>query len=106
VRLRNREGVAVDPVPFVVVAATAALVSFTVGPTYCLALGVDGPTVVGAPAAVWVGAVALAYRRFVHAATPGLRGEIPPERRLRRLVYAGLVGVALLCALALPFLVP
>jgi hypothetical protein len=35
-----------------------------------------------------------------------LRGEIPPERRLRGLFYAALVGAAMLVALSLPFLIP
>ncbi|MFB6101698.1 MAG: hypothetical protein ABEJ73_03960 [Haloplanus sp.] len=104
-RLRNRDGTAVDAVPFLVVTAMAALVIFSVGPIYCLAIGMAGPAVLGAPTAAFVGAVGVAYYRLVHTARPELRGEIPTERRLRGLFYAALAGAALLVALSLPLLV-
>jgi hypothetical protein len=106
VRLRNRDGTAVDAVPFAVVAAMTGLVCFTFGPVYCLALGLDGPAVFGVPALACACAVGVAYHRLVHTARPDLRGEIPPERRLRGLFYAALVGAAMLVALSLPFLMP
>jgi hypothetical protein len=104
-RLRNREGAPVDAVPFLVVASMAALVAFSVGPVYCLSLGIEGPAVFGVPTVAFVGAVCAAYHRLVYTARPDLRREIPAERRIRRLFYTALVGTALLLALSLPFLV-
>lgn len=104
--LRNRRGTAVDPVPFFVVATMAFLVSFSYGPIYCQAIGLQGPTVVGVPAGAFLVATAVAYHRLVWTARPDLRGEVPPERRLARLLYAALVGTVILVGLSLPLLVP
>ncbi|WP_251341885.1 hypothetical protein [Haloplanus halophilus] len=104
-RLRNREGTPVDAVPFLVVTAMAGLVAFSFGPIYCIAVGLEGPAVIGVPALAFGGAVAVAYRRLVHAARPDLRAEIPTAQRIRGLFYAALVGAALLVALSLPLLV-
>ncbi|MFB6196222.1 MAG: hypothetical protein ABEI80_08610 [Haloplanus sp.] len=103
-RLRNRDGTAVDAVPFLVVATMAGLVCFSFGPVYCIAVGIDGPAAFGAPAVVCLGAVGLAYHRLVRTARPELRAEVPAERRIRSLLYAALTGTAMLVALSLPFL--
>lgn len=103
--LRNRDGTAVDAVPFSVVAALAFAGCFSFGPPYCRALGIAGPGAVGLPAATCLAVVGAAYYRLVHTARPDLRAEIPPGRRIQALVYASLVGTALLVALALPLLV-
>ena len=105
-RLRNRDGTAVDAVPFAVVAAMVVLVCFSFGPVYCLALGLEGPAVFALPVLACAVGVGVAYHRLVYTAHPELRGEIPPERRLRRLLYAALVGTVVLAALSLPFLMP
>jgi hypothetical protein len=103
-RLRNREGTPVDAVPFLVVTAMAGLIAFSFGPVYCIAVGLEGPAIVGVPALVCVGAICVAYYRLVHTARPELRGELPPEQRVGGLLYAALVGAALLVALSLPLL--
>jgi low temperature requirement protein LtrA len=105
VKLTNRHGTPVDPVPFLVVAALAFLVSFSCGPIYLLALGLSLPTALAVSGVFFVLATGAAYRRMVLTARPELRGEIPAERRFRRLVYAAVVGVALLALLSLPFFV-
>jgi len=103
--LRNRDGTAVDAVPFLVVSGLAFLVCFSFGPIYVLSLGLEGPIVFGLPTVACVVAVAAAYYRLVHTVRPELRGEIPPGQRIAGLFYAALVGAAVLVGLSLPFLV-
>jgi len=103
--LRNRDGTAVDAVPFFVVTAMVALVCFSFGPIYAIAIGLDGPAVFGLPTVTCVATVGVAYYRLVHTARPEIRGEIPAEQRIRGLFYAAIVGAAVLVALSLPLLV-
>jgi hypothetical protein len=109
VKLTNRHGMLVDPVPFLVVSSLAFLVSFSYGPIYLLALGLSLPVALAVSGVLFVCATGAAYHQMdqmVLTTRPALRGEIPPERRLRRLVYAVVVGLALVVLLSLPFLVP
>ena len=103
--LRNDRGTPVDPVPFLVVAATAFTVSYSYGPLYLMALGVDLPSALLACGVVTGGAVAAAYHRYVRRARPELRAEVPVDARLRRFFYGVLVGMAVLAGLALPLVV-
>ncbi len=101
-QLRNSRGTPVDPVPFLVVAATAFTVSYSYGPLYLMALGMELAPALLACGVVVAGSTAAAYHRYVWRARPDLRGEVPAGVRLRRFFYGVLVGVALLAALALP----
>ncbi|EMA49430.1 MULTISPECIES: hypothetical protein [Halococcus] len=105
-KLTNRHGTPVDPVPFLVVASFAFLVSFSYGPIYCMALGLSLPAGLVVSTLVFSFSAGAAYHRFVSAARPELAGEIPAEARLGRLFYAIIVGIALLALLSLPLLVP
>lgn len=105
-KLTNRHGTPVDPVPFFVVASLAFLVSFSYGPFYCMALGLSLSLGFAVSGLVFLLAASASYYRLVWTARPELRGEIPADQRLRRLVYAILVGIALLALLSLPFLRP
>ena len=105
-KLTNRHGTPVDPVPFLVVSSLSFLVSFSYGPIYLLALGCSFPVAVALSGILFALATGAAYHRMVLTTRPELRGEIPPEDRLRRLMYAAAVVVALLALLSLPFLVP
>ena len=105
VELTNARGRPVDPVPFLVVAALAFLVSFSYGPIYLMELGLSLPAALGVSTGVFVSLSALAYYRLVWRVRPELRGEVPAERRLRAIVYAALVVAGLLGLLALPLLV-
>jgi hypothetical protein len=105
-QLTNRHGTPVDPVPFLVVSSLGLLVSFSYGPIYLLALGCSLPVALVVSGVLFVCVTGAAYHQMVLTARPGLRGEIPPERRLRRLVYAAVVGLALVVLLSLPFFVP
>jgi ABC-type nickel/cobalt efflux system permease component RcnA len=98
---RNREGTHVDPVPFLVVSGLSFLGSLSFVPVYCLTLGLSMPVSVGAGVAVFLCLAAAAYHRMVWDARPELRGEVPPEVRLQRLVYGVLVVVGVLLLLTL-----
>jgi hypothetical protein len=102
--LRNRNGTVVDPVPFLVVVALGFLVAFSFGPIYAGAVGLSVRTGLAVSAGVFSLVVIGAYVRLVRQAIPEARAEIPPERRLTRLLYAAL-GLALLFGgLTLPLL--
>jgi uncharacterized membrane protein SpoIIM required for sporulation len=104
-RLRNRDGTAVDAVPFLVVASLAVLVCFSVGPIYLLTLGLEGSAVFGLPTVACAAAVGVAYHCLVYTAHPERRAEVPAGQRIQGLFYAALVGAAVLVALSLPLLV-
>ncbi|MFC7069948.1 hypothetical protein [Halobaculum lipolyticum] len=103
-RLRNRAGDPVDPVPFIVVAGTAFMVVYSIGPIYLMSLfGVGVATALAGSTVVFLPIVAASYHRFVRADRPDLRAETPVEWRFRRLVYAGVALGLLLALLSLPF---
>lgn len=103
-RLRNRWGTDVDPVPFFVVAATAFAVCYSFGPIYLLTFDVAVRPALAISTAVYGVVVAGAYYRFVWTYRPEFREEIPVGERFRRLVLGMLVGVGILALLALPLL--
>jgi hypothetical protein len=98
---RTRDGEAVDPVPYLVVTALAFLGCVSFLPVYLRSLGVALPTALGVAGVVFVGLATAAYYRMVWTARPALRGEVPPGHRLRRVLYAALVVVAVLVGLTL-----
>ncbi len=105
-KLTNRHGTPVDPVPFFVVTSLSFLVSFSYGPFYCIALGLSLSWGFVVSGAVFLLATGASYHQLVWATRPELQGEIPANQRLWRLFYAILVGIALLVLLLLPFLAP
>ena len=104
-KLTNARGRPVDPVPFLVVAALAFLVSFSYGPIYCMELGLSLPAALGVSTGTFCVITAISYHRLVWTSYPELRGEVPAEQRLGGIIYAMLVVAALLGLLALPLLV-
>ena len=102
--LRNSEGTAVDPWPFLVVAATAFLLVFSFGPVYLISFGFALTHALAVSALVFVGLALAAYHRLVRRHRPDLRGEVPATARLRRIVYWGVAVALVLFGLSLPFL--
>lgn len=103
-RLRNRSGRPIDPVPFLVVFLLTALFVFAFGPMYGLTLGysLGSSLVVCAFLVAVVGAVT--FHRMVWTVSPELHREVPAAARIERLYY-GMIGLTLLViALAFPFL--
>ena len=103
---RNREGTRVDPVPYLVVTGLAFLGCFSFLPLYLRAAGVDLRAALAGSGVVFASLAALAYHRLVWTARPTLRGEVPPERRLRRVLHAALVVAAVLVGLTLALAAP
>ncbi|WP_276271179.1 hypothetical protein [Haloarcula litorea] len=103
--LHNREGTPVDPVPFLVVSALGFTVSFSFGPIYVMELGASLPLSLVVAGVVSVATAAAAYYRYVWTAHPTLRGEVPAEARMGRLLYGMVAGFLAVAALALPLLV-
>jgi hypothetical protein len=104
VRVRNRDGRPVDPVPFLVAAGTAALGSYSFVPPYCLSLGLPLTAGLALATLVFLVAGGLAYHRLVRTARAD-RADVPPALRLRSLFYVALVVGALLVLASLPFYV-
>ncbi|GGL47976.1 hypothetical protein GCM10009039_02720 [Halocalculus aciditolerans] len=97
---RNRDGVRVEPAPFVVMVGTAALVVWPFGPPYFLAWGASMPTAVGATAVVFGGVVAWAYYQCVWTARPPEEtAEVPAEWRVERFLIGGVAVAVVLAAL-------
>ncbi|NHN60612.1 MULTISPECIES: hypothetical protein [Halorussus] len=105
-RPENRRGTPVDPVPCLVVVGLGFLGCYSFGPAYFLAFGVDLPAALGLSTVAFVAATAVAYHRFVWLARPDLRGEVPPDLRLRRLLLGGLAVFGVCTLLTLPLLAP
>lgn len=101
-KLRNRDGTPVDPVPFLVVALLAFAVCYSYGPAYFAALGFDIAVGVAASTAAFLGATAVSYYRLVWATRPERPTVASPESRLYRLVLATLACLAAIVLLALP----
>lgn len=104
-RLQNRWGTRIDPVPFLVVALTGFATCYSFGPVYLLTFGVS---VSGALAmsTIAFGLVASgAYYRLVWTYRPSSRIEVPVGVRFRRLLLAMLAALGLLVLFALPLLV-
>lgn len=104
-RLHNRRGIEIDPVPFLVVAATGFAVCYSFGPVYLLTFGVTVPTALALSTAVYCLVLGGAYYRLVWTYRPEHRVEVPVGVRFRRIVLATVAGVGLLALLALPLLV-
>lgn len=100
----NRHGTPVDPVPFLVAATTAFLASYVYLPAYFLSLGASLPVALVGATLVFVVTAIGAFYRCCWTARPELRGEVPAEMRMHRLVYGILLGFCVIVLLALPFL--
>ncbi|WP_158058580.1 hypothetical protein [Halorussus halophilus] len=103
-RLRNRSGTPVDPVPFLVVEALVFLLCYSCGPIYLLTFGVELPGALAVTTVVFLGATAGAYHTFVWTVKPELKGEVPATLRLRKIILAVLVVGGIVTLLSLPLL--
>ncbi|MFC4249658.1 hypothetical protein ACFOZ7_22445 [Natribaculum luteum] len=98
-RLRNDDGTAVDPVPFLVVSLLSIPILIGWGPPFLLEWGVPLAPAVAVSITLTAGVVVVAYYRYVLSAQPELRDEVPVALRVRRLLYAIFVGVVALLGL-------
>lgn len=93
-----------DPVPFLVVAALGFLAWYCYGPSYLLTLGATLAEGLALATVAFLVTTALAYYRLVWTAHPELRCEIPAGLRIRQLLLAVVVVVAVFALLSLPLL--
>lgn len=100
--LRNRHGVSVDPVPFVVVSGLAFMLSFSFGPLYGLALGLSLPTALAASGMAFLLAAALAFHRQVWNGRPP--EETSVALRAEQLLYGALVFAVVVAGATLSLL--
>lgn len=98
-RLPNRDGIPVDPVPFLVVALLAITIFVTWGPVYLLGFDVDIRIAVAVSVALAIAAVVAAYYRLVWTANPTAREEVPAHVRFKKLLYVIVIGVIVVLAL-------
>ena len=104
-KLRNRNGTPVDPVPFAVSSLLGFLLCLSFGPGYLLAF--DVPLWAGVATSTGVAAVlaAASFHRYVWTLDPAMRAEVPAEFRLKRLLYGAVILGLVLAGLSLPLLV-
>lgn len=102
-RVPNRSGVAVDPIPFVVVSGTATLLLLSFGPLYGQALGVPLSVAVGGSLALCAVSAVVAYYRQIWTASAVI--ETPAGLRAERLFYLMAILGVVAIGLAIPLLV-
>ena len=98
-KLTNREGTPVDPVPFLVIALLSATAAIAWGPVYLLGFDVALTRAVAASVGLAVACVIVTYHRFVWVASPTRRREVPLYVQFRKFLYAIAIGVLLVFAL-------
>ncbi|RZH68261.1 hypothetical protein [Natrinema altunense] len=103
--LRNRHGVRIDPVPFVVVVGLAFMFLLSFGPLYGQALGLPLEVAIALSAAVCTVVAVVAFYRQVWTFRPNHAGSVPAAVRAERLFQLIPILAALLVALAIPLVV-
>lgn len=104
-RLRNRDGSAVDPIPFVVIAGLGCMVLLSFGPIYVRALGASLSNAIAVSIALSAVFTAAAYYRYVWTTRPELHGHVSGTVRAKRLFYLMVALAVIIVGLSLPFLV-
>lgn len=104
-RLRNRDGVPVDPVPFAVVVGLTFMALLSFGPLYGQALGLPLEAAIAISGALFAVAAVVAFYRQVWTARPDLDCEVAAAVRAQRVFYLIPILGALLVALAVPLVV-
>ena len=104
-KLRNRDGALVDPVPWFVVTAVAFAVAYSFGPGYFAAFGVPIDYGLVLSTGLFAVATVVTYYRFVWTVSPNRREEVPVGDRFERLVLATVACLGVVVLLALPLVV-
>lgn len=98
-RLKNSDGTPIDPVPFLVVALLGAMILIAWGPLYLKAHGINQTTAVAASVALTLLTSAIFYYRFIWAANPMVKQEVPAATRYLRFLYGIVIGILVLLGL-------
>jgi multisubunit Na+/H+ antiporter MnhB subunit len=104
IRVHNRHGDRVDPVPFLVTVGLAFAFALSFGPIYGLSYGLTLSASLALSTLAFAVAAAVAYRQLVRRAPPLDAGPLPPGPRVERLLYAGIGLGVLLVGLTVPLL--
>lgn len=104
-RLSNRWGTELDPVPFFVVATVGFATCYSFGPVYLLTFGINVRFALGLSTVVYALVVAGAYYRLIWTYRPEYRQEVPAGVRFRRIILATVVAMGVLALFALPLFV-
>jgi hypothetical protein len=102
VHLSNAEGQAVDPVPFLVMALSACLVSLSFGPFYLRFWGLALDAAIGGSSLLAAAGVLAAYYRYVWSYSPTLANEIPVGSKMTRIAYGMAIFFLVLVGISLP----
>lgn len=100
--LRNRDGVPVDAVPFVVTTGSVFLLLYSFVPLYLHALGVRLAGGLAITSVLYGAATVAAYHRQVYRLNPTRREVVPASLRFRRLVYLMFITAAVVVLLSMP----
>ncbi len=103
-RVHNKRGERVDPVPFLVSVGLGFMLALSFGPVYGLSYGLSLTTSLALSALAFAGVVAVAYAQLVRSAPPVDAGPLPPGPRFERLLYAALGLGVVLVGLTVPLL--
>lgn len=101
----NRNGTAVDPVPFVVVFGVAALLLLSFGPLYAQALGAPLSTAIIASVALTAVAAVIAFYRHIWTARPAVDRALTVGLRAERLFRLMVIFGVVVVGLAIPLVV-
>jgi len=99
--LRNSDGTAVDPVPFVVVTGMAFLGCYSFFPVYFVTLGLSAPIALVVTTGLFAALAVVAYSRLVWRARPEVRQEVSADLRLQTIFYYALAVTAVFLVLTL-----
>jgi hypothetical protein len=99
--VRNRDGDAVDAVPFLVLAGILGMLTLSVGPLYGLAYGVPVGRGVGISVAATAVLWAASFHQLVWSAPPEWV-TVPADVRFQQLFYFAIAFGAVLVGLSLP----
>ncbi len=103
-RLRNRQGTPVDPVPFLVVVGLSFMLLLSFGPLYGQALGTSLDVAIAVSFGLFLSVSALAYYWQVWTSVPAAVDGVPASVRGERLFYLMGILAAIIVGLAVPFL--
>ena len=102
-QFRNRDGDPIDPVPYLVIVLLAFVVGYAWGPIYFQALGFSLTVSLAIISVAFLVLVVVGYHSAIWTADPDYRENVPAPIRMRRFLYAVMIGIVLLVLLGLPF---
>lgn len=102
-RLSNRYGTPIDPVPFIVVTGVACMVLLSFGPLYGQAFGLSLRVALFISVTLSIVATVVAFYRQVWTATP--LDEAPVGMRIERLFYGMIAFAVIVVALTVPLVI-